>query len=84
VSEIAGVLVDITQGTPTTPELPGVPPYQWSVGWVSMLTADGMIDEIRLTRQSQVWLSRLSPYASVVGYQLNPGFVATLTELLPV
>lgn len=84
VSGLFGVLIEITQGVPTDPLLPGVPPYQWSVGWCSVLTGDGMIDEIRITRQAQVWASRLAPYATTVGYQINAAFVANITELLPV
>jgi len=42
-----------------------------------------MIDETRITRQSQVWASRLAPLATTYGYQLNQGFTATVTELVP-
>ena len=83
VTGLFGVLIELTTGVPTSPELPGVPPYQFSVGWVSCLTGDGMIDEIRITRQAQVWGSRLAPFATQFGYQLNAGFTATITELLP-
>jgi hypothetical protein len=83
VSGLFGVLIELTSGVPTSPLLPGVPPYQFSVGWVSCLTGDGMIDEIRITRQAQVWGSRLAPYATEFGYQLNTGFTMNLTELVP-
>jgi len=83
VSGLFGILIEVTQGVPTVPQLPGVPPYQWSVGWTSVLTGDGMIDEQRVTRQAQIWASRLAPYATQIGYQFNAGFEATITELLP-
>lgn len=82
-TDLFGVLIDITQGTPTNPQLPGNPPYEWSVGWMSIQTGDGMIQEIRITRQHQVWAPELMPLATVLGYFLNPGFVVTITELLP-
>ena len=84
ISGLAGVLVDITTGVPTNPQLPGTPPYEFSVGWMSVSDPDGMIDEKRITRQHQVWISGLTPYATVFGYYLNAGFTINVTELLPV
>lgn len=81
ITGLFGMLVQVTTGIPTSPQLPGVPPYEWSVGWMSVLTPDGMLDEIRLTRQAQVWASGLFPFANEFGYQLNAGFTATFTEL---
>lgn len=78
-----GIQLEITSGAPTSPLLPGVPPYQWSVGWASMITPDGMIDETRITRQLQVWASQLAPFATLVGYHVNPGFTIAITELDP-
>lgn len=83
VSGLFGVQIALTQGVPTAIQFPGVPPYERSVGWCSILTGDGMIDEVRITRQNQVWASAVAPYATTVGYQLNSGFAMTLTELLP-
>lgn len=83
VSGLFGVKFALTAGVPTQIQFPGVPAYERSVGWCSILTGDGMIDEVRITRQNQVWASALAPYATTVGYQLNPGFSMDLTELLP-
>lgn len=83
VSGLFGVQLALTAGVPTAIQFPGVPPYERSVGWMSILTGDGMIDEVRITRQNQVWASALAPYATTIGYQLNAGFSMTLTELLP-
>jgi hypothetical protein len=83
VTGLRGVLVDVTQGTPTNPQLEGVPPYEWNLGWISLLTGDGFVDEKRLTRQHQVWQPALMPGATTVGYFLHPGVTATLTELHP-
>lgn len=83
VNGLRGVAVHVTTGTPTTPLLPGNPPYQWDLGWMSVLTGDGMIEEKRITRQDQVWLPVSMPLATTFGYFLNPGVVATFTELVP-
>lgn len=83
VKGIFGVKFALTTGVPTAIQFPGVPPYERSVGWCSILTGDGMIDETRITRQNQVWASALAPYATTIGYQLNAGFSMDLTELLP-
>lgn len=83
ISNLVGVHVDITSGVPTNPQLPGVPPYEFSVGWMSVSEPNGMLDEKRITRQHQVWLSGVTPYATVFGYYLNPGFTINVTELIP-
>jgi hypothetical protein len=63
-------------------EFTGAPTYIADLGWISALTDDGMIDEIRLTRDVQVWASKLLPYATRVGWGLREGVTVTLTELL--
>jgi len=73
----------VTQGTPTNPLLPGNPPYQWDLGWMSVLTGDGMIEERRLTRATQLWFPTSMPLATTFGLFTNPGVVVNLTELLP-
>jgi hypothetical protein len=83
VAGLFGVQLQLTTGVPTQIQFPGVPPYERSVGWCSILTGDGMIDEVRITRENQVWASALAPYAITVGYQLNAGFTMSVTELLP-
>jgi len=83
VTGLHGVLIDVTSGTPTTPQLEGVPPYEWNLGWLSIMTGDGFVDEKRITRQHQVWQSALVGEATVLGYFLHPGVVATITELGP-
>jgi hypothetical protein len=82
VSGRVGVLVDITTQA-TAPVLPGNPPYLFDQGWLSVLTADGFIDEKRLTRTTQIWLPTLFPISTQFGYFFNPGVTATVTELLP-
>lgn len=83
VTQPRGILVDVQTGVPTNPLLPGNPPYQWDLGWLTMLTGDGMILERRLTREHQLWIDSSFPLATTVGYFLNPGVVATITELQP-
>ncbi len=80
---LRGMKVQLIAGVPSHLVLPGVPPYQWDMGWMSFLTGDGMIEERRITRQNQVWLAPAFPLATTFGYFLNPGVVATFTELLP-
>lgn len=83
IADLIGVKIEITSGIPTNPELPGTPPYEFSVGWMSVSEPNGMLDEKRITRQHQVWLSGVTPYATVFGYYLNPGFTINVTELIP-
>jgi len=76
------MLVELTAGVPSHIQLPGVPEYQWDMGWMSVLTGDGMIEERRITRQHQLWFATSFPLATTFGYYLFPGVVATFTELL--
>lgn len=80
---LRGMKVHINAGVPTPKQQPGNPPYEWDLGWMSVLTGDGMIEERRITRADQVWLSVAFPTATTFGYFLNPGVVATFTELQP-
>jgi hypothetical protein len=82
VSDIVGVLVDITAQPPTRVQ-PGNPAYIWDMGWLSTLTGDGMIEEKRLTRSHQIWMPVTAAAATTIGYYLNPGVVATITLLNP-
>ena len=40
-----------------------------------------MVDEVRLTRQAQTWVSRLFPLADVLGYALREGVTVSVQEL---
>lgn len=82
VSRVAGILVEVSSGVPTNPVLGGNPPYMWDLGFITMLTADGMILERRLTRSAQLWLDASWALATQVGYFLNPGVAVTITELV--
>lgn len=81
ISRLLGMQVDITQHQPGRPDLEGNPPYVWDQGWMSIMTADGMIEEKRISQSHMVWLPRLMDMAVTFGFELFPGTVATFTEL---
>lgn len=83
VTGLRGMRAHVTAGIPTIGQLPGNPPYEWNLGWMSVMTGDGMIEEKRLTRGDQVWLPLSMPLATTFGYYLNPGIVVDFTELVP-
>lgn len=78
-----GMKVHINAGVPTPHQQEGNPPYEWDLGWMSVLTGDGMIEERRITRSDQLWLAASFPFATTFGYFLKAGIVATFTELRP-
>lgn len=82
VADLAGVQVDLQPPLPVR-QLEGVPPYVWDAGWMSILTGDGMIEERRITRDTQVWQPRLIQEATTFGYFLKSGVSATFRELKP-
>lgn len=82
ISRLVGVKLDITSPLPPR-QLEGVPPYIWDLGWMSISTADGMIVEKRITRDTEVWQPDRMQEATLFGYYFKPGVVATVTELRP-
>jgi len=84
VSGLLGVKIELTTLPSTYTQDTSDPPYIWSAGWISMMTADGFIDEARFHATHQVWMPRMAfaSVATLIGYSLKPGIVATITELL--
>jgi len=76
-----GLLVDVTTFPAGNKQFVGQPPYIFDLGWVSVLTPDGLIDEMRLTREHTTWLSKLIPSSTIVGWGLRDGVTITITEL---
>jgi hypothetical protein len=82
VGGLCGIRVDI--GTDQTlRQLEGTPPYLWDLGWMSIMTPEGMIDERRITRDGQVWQPRMIQEATTIGYFFKEGITGTITELWP-
>jgi hypothetical protein len=81
VSRLLGVQVVIT----TLPAALGVevgsPDFHFDVGWISIMTPDGFIDERRVTATTQAWYPRMMADAATLGYSFHAGVVATITEV---
>lgn len=82
VNGLLGVKMDLTTIPGSYGVQVGSPNYHFDLGWLSVLTADGFIDERRLTAQLTAWMPRMMSDATVIGYSLNPGVVGTLTEMV--
>lgn len=82
VNGLLGVKVDLTTIPSSYGLAVGSPDFHFDLGWVSVLTPDGLIDERRLSAQLVNWFPRLMSDATVIGYSLSPGVVATITEIL--
>jgi hypothetical protein len=76
-----GLLIDVLGFPAANKQMLGEPPYIFDLGWVSALTPDGLVDEIRLTREHTTWLSKLIPSAELVGWGLRDGVQIRVTEL---
>jgi hypothetical protein len=59
----------------------GTPPYVYDQGWVSILTADGFVDEQRVTRSNILWLPKLMQLGVVLGYNVIAPCEFSITEL---
>lgn len=82
VNGLLGIKVDLTTIPASYGSAVGSPEFHFDLGWVSVLTPDGLIDERRLSAQLVNWFPRLMSDATVIGYSLSPGVVATITEVL--
>lgn len=81
VSRLVGMQVVVTNRPEGLQEYLGAPPYITDLGWISLMTADGLIDEIRVTRDVQTWTPRLFALATQFGFALREGVTVSLTEL---
>lgn len=81
IDRVVGLRIEVLEA-PETKLVLGVPPYVFDLGWISCLTPDGMLDEIRLTRVATTWMSKLLPAATQVGWGLRDGVSIAITELL--
>jgi hypothetical protein len=81
ISRLLGVHVSLT----TIPNYIGVeintPNALFDVGWISAMDGDGTIHQVRITHQDMVWMPRHFQECTTFGYHLNPGVVASVTEL---
>jgi len=82
ISGILGIKVDVT----TLPSSYGVagtsPPEHFDLGFLTFGTADGFPQSFRLTRNPQVSLPARCSAFTDLDYDLAPGVVVTITELL--
>jgi len=76
-----GLQIQVTAFPPGNQQMLGQPPYIFDLGWISVLTPDGLLDEIRLTRQTTTWMSKLIPSSTRIGWGLRDGVVVSITEL---
>jgi hypothetical protein len=78
---LLGVLIQVTAYPPANRVIAGEPDYVYDLGWISIESADGFIDEVRLRNPTQVWAPRIAASATKIGYALRAGVTATITEL---
>jgi hypothetical protein len=81
IGRAVGLKIDVTAFPGDNQQMLGTPPYIFDLGWISVLTPDGLLDEVRLTRTSTTWMSKLIPSATVAGWGLREGVTASITEM---
>lgn len=59
----------------------GDPNAYFGIGWVAVGTADGFQQSVPIRHVPQL-IQPVSPDVTVIGYSLNPGVTATITELV--
>jgi hypothetical protein len=81
VPRLAGLLVEVTAGADSHEHLFGTPQYLWDMGWVSITTPDGMLEEKRVTRERMTWTPRSIQAGTLFGWALSTGVTLRVTEL---
>lgn len=81
VPRCVGFLIEVTSWPDGLQTFSGVPAYISDLGWVSTLSDDGYVEQIRLTRQAYAWLPTQPQLARSLGYALRDGVTADVTEL---
>jgi len=81
VSRLVGVKVVVTGAPGDLKTFTGVPEYISDLGWISLVTGDGLMDEVRLTRAEQFWFPKLMPLAMSLGIGLREGVTVSVQEL---
>lgn len=82
VQGLLGLRLELTTIPTSSYQDNSVPPYVFNAGWVSVLDANGFIEETRAHAAEQSWFPRIASDAITVGYSFPPGVVATITEVL--
>jgi hypothetical protein len=81
VQGLLGAKLELTTTPAAYGEALDQPTYRFGLGYLSLETPDGVVDERRVDRSTISWFPRLMSDATVLGYSLAPGVVATLTEI---
>jgi hypothetical protein len=81
VSRLLGLKVEIVQKPPGSLQLRGNPPYQFDMGWLAVVDANGFLEEKRLTRDTQLWFPRDMQTAIGFQWDLFDQVVVRVTEL---
>lgn len=83
ITSLSGMKISVTSVPPFAGESVRDVNKLFELGWVSIQTADGLIDQIAIDRVERVWQSRLFPEATLFGFFCTPGTVIELTEVMP-
>lgn len=81
VSRLLGMKIELTTIPSGYGQTLGTPTFHFDMGWVSILTGDGLILEQKITAATQLWQPQHFPEALTFGYSFSPGIVATCTEV---
>lgn len=83
ITRLLGLQAVLTTVPPGVVVKPGGTAYLWDMGWMSIEGPEGMVLEKRITRQALEWIEPKFQLGTVFKYQLNPGVVMAVSELLP-
>lgn len=83
VERAVGLKIDVLVIPPGKRTSMGNPDYVFDLGWISVTDGAGMLQELRITRAHHTWFPSQMQLATSVGYALQPGVEASITELRP-
>jgi hypothetical protein len=83
ISRLLGLIIDVTTEPPGKVHLLGNPDYIKDLGWISVSSPDGMLQEHRIAQTHYEWFPCQMQLASLVGWEVQAGVVITITEVVP-
>lgn len=81
VTRLIGLKIEIVAKPAGSIQLRGNPPYQFDMGWLAVVDANGFLEEKRLTRDTQLWFPRDMQTAIGFQWDLFDQVVIRVTEL---
>lgn len=81
IPRLVGLDISVTARSGAEKTHLGNPTYVYDLGWIAIWDANGLLQELRLTRDRMIWLPEKQTEATRFAYALRDGVTIEVTEL---